>query len=92
MLSEIFDATVKNNWMTEKAGLAVINYISKICILTSENVVYRLGPDAKDNYLVDLAIQNNCPFIISDDTKLISFLLSPVKVKSTKWFLKSFPI
>lgn len=92
LLSEIFNAVVDNKWMTEKEAHKIIGFIEKICVLTTENVVYRLSPDPKDNYLFDLAIQFHCPFIISDDTLLLAFLMQPVKVKSSNWFLKNFPI
>jgi len=92
LLSEIFDAVLNNKWMTEKQALQLLFLLRQICYMATENVVYRLSPDPKDNYLFDLAIQNNCPFIISDDNKLLSFRLQPVKVKSTNWFLKNFPL
>lgn len=92
LLSEIFDALIGNKWMTEKQAIQLVLLLREICYVVTENVVYRLSPDPKDNYLFDLAIQNNCPFIISDDRKLLSFRLQPVKVKSTNWFLKNFPL
>jgi predicted nucleic acid-binding protein len=92
LLSEVFDALVDNKWMTEKQAMQTIIFIEAICLLTVENVVYRLSPDPKDNYLFDLAVQHNCPLIISDDTELLAFVLKPVKVKSCNWFLKHFPV
>jgi predicted nucleic acid-binding protein len=58
----------------------------------TENAVYGISPDPKDNYLFDIAVQNNCVFIISDDTQLVHFKLKPVPVHTTSWFLKKFPI
>jgi len=92
LLSEIFEALVDNKWMPEKAAYKAIGFIENTCMLTAENDVYRLSPDPKDNYLFDLAIQFHCPFIISDDNLLLGFLIQPVKVKSSNWFLKFFPI
>lgn len=92
LLSEVFDALTTEKWMTEKLAFSTIGIIEKLCLLTVENVVFRLSPDPKDNYLFDLAVQFNCPFIISDDTALLSFLMQPVKVKSCNWFLKYFPV
>jgi putative PIN family toxin of toxin-antitoxin system len=92
LFSEIFDALTDNKWMTEKQATQLLSLLSQICYHVTERVVYRISPDAKDNYLFDLAIQNNCAFIISDDNKLLSFRLPPVKVKSTNWFLKNFPL
>ncbi|MEO6723334.1 MAG: putative toxin-antitoxin system toxin component, PIN family [Ferruginibacter sp.] len=92
LLSEIFDALVDNKWMDKRHSSLVIEYIKKLALVTSERVVYKLSPDPKDNYLFDLAIQNNCVFIITDDTKLLQLKLKPLPVHSTSWFLKKFPV
>jgi len=92
LLSEIFDALVFKNWMPEKVAIQTILLIQELCFLTTEHAIYRLSPDSKDNYLFDLAIQYNCRFIISDDTKLLAFPLKPVPVKGTNWFFKNFPV
>ncbi len=83
LLSEIFTAVVGNRWMTEKSALAMIYFIRKVVLLTAENAVYRFAPDPKDNYLFDLAVQNNCLFIISDDTKLLQYALKPLPVHTS---------
>ena len=77
LLSEVFNALTGNNWMTEKLATVIVSFIGETCLLTTENVVYRLGPDPKDNYLVDLAVQLNCSLIISDDQALQSFAMQP---------------
>jgi putative PIN family toxin of toxin-antitoxin system len=92
LLSEVHDALLKNKWATVKQAEFFIDYIKKLSFYVTENVVFRLSPDPKDNYLFDLAVQYNCPFIVSDDTVLLSFLMQPVKVKSCNWFLKYFPV
>lgn len=92
LLSEIFEAVVGNEWMSEKAATSLIAFIRKIALTTSETAVYRLSPDAKDNYLFDLAIQNNCVFIVSDDSVLLQFTLKPLPVHTSHWFLKTFPV
>lgn len=92
LLSEIFNALVENKWMNVTQATGVIEFIKKISLVTTESSVYRLSPDPKDNYLFDLAIQNNCVFIISDDSKLLYFKLKPLNVHSTSWFLKKFPV
>ncbi|MCZ2224000.1 MAG: putative toxin-antitoxin system toxin component, PIN family [Chitinophagales bacterium] len=68
LLTEIFEALIYNKWMHKSDTMAIIEFIKKIALSETERAVYRLSPDAKDNYLFDLAIQNNCVFIISDDT------------------------
>ena len=92
LLSEIFTAIVENGWMTEKKATLVIDFIRKIALMTTESAVYRLSPDPKDNYLFDLAVQNNCVFIITDDSLLLQLPLKPVPVHSSAWFLKTFLI
>ncbi len=64
----------------------MISFISKVALMTTENVVYPLSPDPKDNYLFDLAVQNTCVFIISDDGELVQFSLKPVAVNTSGWF------
>ena len=91
LLSEVFDALTDNKWMSAKIALKTIDLIRSTSYSTAENVVYKLSPDHKDNYLFDLAIQHNCPFIISDDKLLLSFVVKPIKVKSSSWFHKYFP-
>lgn len=92
LLSEIFDAVMDNGWMTEKAAMALTTFIRKITSAKTEAAIYRLSPDAKDNYLFDLAIQNNCVFIISDDSLLLQFEMKPVAVHTSNWFLKHFSL
>src|SRR3982750_2474103 len=82
LLSEVFDAIVENKWMHERGANMVIDFIMKIAITDIETSIYAISPDPKDNYLFDLAIQNNCAFIISDDNLLLNFALSPVPVHS----------
>lgn len=92
LLAEIFEALVDNKWMNKPQATAIIEYIKKIAIVITERAVYRLCSDPKDNYLFDLAIQNNCAFIISDDNILLRLKLKPVPVHATSWFLKKFPV
>ena len=92
LLAEVHDALLKNKWATIRQADVFVNYMKESSLFVTENAVYRLSPDPKDNYLFDLAVQSNCAFIISDDTDLLSFALQPVEVKSCNWFLKQFPV
>ena len=92
LLAETFDAIVKYKWMNEKQALMLVNLITSVGIVKAGKAVYALSPDYKDNYLFDLAVQNNCVFIISDDLKLLSFKMKPLPVQSCNWFLKQFPL
>ncbi len=92
LLTEIHDALVDNNWMKENQADKIISFIKKITLFTTGQVIYRISPDPKDNYLFDLAIQNNCVFVISDDLDLVDFKLKPVPVHTSNWFLKKFSV
>lgn len=92
LLSEVFNALLENKWMDEKQAKNVIEFIRKISLAVSEKAVYGLSPDPKDNYLFDVAVQNGCVFMISDDSELIKFGLKPIPVQTSAWFLKNFPI
>ena len=92
MLSEIFDALTTNKWMHENDAAKVIAFIKRIALADTERAIFALSPDPKDNYLFDLAIQNNCVFIITDDTKLLHVQLKPLPVHSSGWLIKKFPL
>ena len=92
LLAETFGAIIELKWMNEKQAMIIVKLITSISITRSEKAVYALSPDYKDNYLFDLAIQNNCVFIISDDLNLLSFKMKPLPVQSCNWFLKQFPL
>lgn len=92
LLSEIFKALVKNNWMNEDKSYKITEFIKKICFYTTEQAVYALSPDPEDNYIFDLAVQNNCAFIVSDDIALIRFKLKPVPVITSSKFIKHFKL
>ncbi len=92
LLSEVFTALLENDWMKERAASNIIEFIRKISVSVRQKAVYGIRPDPKDNYLFDLAIQNGCVFIITDDSQLLQFALKPIAVHSSVWFLKNFPI
>lgn len=91
LLSEIFDALVLNKWMSAKQARLVIQFIANISLKTIEKAVFALSPDAEDNYLFDLAIQNNCVFFITNEKRLLSIKLKPLPIFSGNWFIKQFP-
>ena len=92
LLSEVFDALLENKWMKEKNADLVIEFMKKISFPVIEKAIYRMSPDPKDNYLFDLAVQNNCVFLVTDDSGLLQFTLKPIPVHPSEWFLKTFPI
>lgn len=92
LLSEVFNALIENKWMNEKKAHAVIEFIGKISLSVAEKAVFRISPDPEDNYLFDMAVQNNCLFLITDDAALLQFNLKPVAIHTSAWFLKTFPV
>jgi putative PIN family toxin of toxin-antitoxin system len=92
LLSEIFDALVTMKWMDIHEAARYTNVLQRISLVTAENAVFAMSKDPKDNYLFDLAIQNNCVFIISDDKKLSESIVNVIPIRSSKWFLNSFPL
>ncbi|HEX8277067.1 MAG TPA: hypothetical protein VF540_00160 [Segetibacter sp.] len=64
LLSEVFKAIVENEWMNEKQANNVVSFIRKVALMVVEKAVYGISPDPKDNYLFDLAIQNNCVLLV----------------------------
>lgn len=92
LLSEIFNALLENKWMKEKNANLTIEFIKKISFVVTEKAVYRLSPDPKDNYLFDLAAQNGCIFMITDDSQLLQFTLKPIPFHTSSWFVKTFPV
>lgn len=91
LLGEVFYVVTRNGWMTDAQALKLIDLIRRISVTVIERAVYRMAIDPKDNYLFDLAIQQGCVFIISDDSRLT---IAPrlVRMHTTAWFLKHFPI
>ena len=88
LLSEVFNALIETKWMNEKKAHAVIEFIGKILLSVAEKAVFGISPDPEDNYLFDMAIQNNCLFLITDDSALLQFNLNPIAVHTSAWFLK----
>ena len=78
--------------MNEKKAGLIIEFIKKISLVVSEKAVYGIVPDPKDNYLFDLAVQNRCYFMITDDSILLEFTLRLIPVHTSRWFLKTFPV
>ena len=92
LLTEIFDAVIVHKWMNENQARQLMSFIRRVSLVVTENAVFGISPDPKDNYLFDLAVQNNCVFIITDDYALLNFSLKPIAIHTTNWFLKQFSI
>jgi predicted nucleic acid-binding protein len=83
---------LKTNGWHQRGASRIVDFIRKIAITAIETAVYAISPAPKDSYLFNLAIQNNCVFIISNDTLLLNFTLHTVPVHSSSWFLRKFPL
>ena len=78
--------------MRKKSAHNITGFIKKISLVVIEKAVFGISPDPKDNYLLDLAIQNECVFMITDDSELLDFVLKPLPVYTSIWFLEKFPV
>jgi putative PIN family toxin of toxin-antitoxin system len=92
LLLEIFDALVDNGWMPLEQAQNVVELVTAICLIQTEHAIFRLSIDPEDNYLIDLATQYHCKYIISDDSMLARVPLLPIPVRSSNWFLETLPI
>ena len=66
----------------------IIQIISPFIIIEAPRNVFRLSKDAKDNYLYDLCIQNNCHYLITIDKEIISDKHAPFIRKTDAWLRK----
>jgi uncharacterized protein len=50
------------------------------------------SPDAKDNFLFDIAIDTKSDVIVTQEKALLNFKDSPVKIHDLKWFKEAYPV
>jgi len=60
LLGEIHGALTEGFNFTTNEADKIIQLISPFMIIEAPRNIFRLSKDAKDNYLYDLCIQNNC--------------------------------
>jgi uncharacterized protein len=70
----------------------IIDYILEYCILSEVVSIFNQSPDAKDNFLFDLAIQTNSEIIVTQEKALLTFKESPVVIHNLKWFKETYPV
>lgn len=88
LLGEIHQALAeKFNFTTSEAD-KIIQLISPFIIINTARSIYRLSKDAKDNYLYDLCIQNNCRYLITVDREIITDTNAPFIRKTDAWLKK----
>ena len=54
--------------------------------------IFSNSPDAKDNFLFDLALQTNSEVIVTKEKALLNFKDSPVTIHDIKWFKETYPV
>lgn len=57
-------------------------------IIDAPRNIFRLSKDAKDNYLYDLCIQNNCRYLITIDKDILADNNAPFIRKTDAWLRK----
>ncbi|HEY5409062.1 MAG TPA: putative toxin-antitoxin system toxin component, PIN family [Ginsengibacter sp.] len=62
------------------------------CIIFEPVLQYKESPDAKDNFLFDLALQTNSEIIVTKETALLNFTNSPIPIHDIKWFKEMYPV
>lgn len=88
LLSEVHEALVTVfDFSTREADFLIEKILPFVVLIPPRNV-YRLSPDAKDNYLYDICIQNNCSVLITIDKELLKDINAPFLRKTDAWLKK----
>lgn len=66
--------------------------IKASCIIFEPILQYKESPDAKDNFLFDLALQTNSEIIVTKETALLNFTNSPIPIHDIKWFKETYHV
>jgi len=88
LLAEIHEALVEGFNFTVNEADKTIQLISPFMIIDAPRNIFRLSKDAKDNYLYDLCIQNNCRHLITIDKEILSDTHAPFIRKTDAWLKK----
>ena len=88
LLSEIHDALIEAFDFTVSEADKIIQLISPFIIIEAPRNIFRLSKDAKDNFLYDLCIQNNCRYLITIDKEILSDTHAPFIRKTDAWLRK----
>ena len=70
----------------------IVELIQAITYLEETSYSYALSPDPEDNFLFDIALQHRCHVIITNETSLLHFKQSPVRIYNLEWFKNNFPV
>ena len=85
LLGEIHEALVEGFDFTVREADKIIQLISPFIIINAPRNIYRLSKDAKDNFLYDLCIQNNCRYLITVDSGILTDTSAPFIKKTDAW-------
>ena len=88
LLGEIHEALITSFDFTISEADKLIQLISPFIIIDAPQNIYRLSKDAKDNYLYDLCIQNNCRYLITIDKEILRDFSAPFIRKTDAWLKK----
>lgn len=89
LLSEIHDALIEAFDFTVSEADNIIKLISPFIIIEAPRNIFRLSKDAKDNYLYDLCIQNNCRYLVTIDNDILTDTNAPFIRKTDAWLKKT---
>ena len=85
LLGEVHEALIKGFDFSIHEADKAIQLISPFIIIAAPRNVYRMSLDAKDNYLYDLCIQNNCLYLITIDKDILIDKTAPFIRKTDAW-------
>lgn len=88
LLGEVHQALIEGFGFTVKEADKIIHLISPFIIIEAPRNIFRLSKDAKDNYLYDLCIQNNCSHLITVDKEILADVNAPFIRKTDVWLKK----
>jgi predicted nucleic acid-binding protein len=88
LLCEVHQALIEGFDFAVKDADRIIQLISPFIIIQAPRNIFRLSGDAKDNYLYDLCIQNNCRYLITVDREILADTNAPFIRKTDAWLKK----
>lgn len=88
LLGEVHQALIAGFEFSIKEADKMIALIRPFIIIKAPSNIFRLSADAKDNYLYDLCIQNNCQYLITIDKAILNDENAPFIRKTDAWLKK----
>ena len=88
LLGEIHEALIEGFDFTVSEADKMIQLISPFMIIEAPRNIFRLSKDAKDTFLYDLCIQNNCRYLITIDKDILADTQAPFIRKTDAWLKK----